>query len=430
MPDELFKVVFTGKVREGYTVEQVRSNLKTLWPAGARYLDRLFSGRPVIAKKGLDRQMAERYRDYFQSVGAVCRIVQQDPAPSPPVPDGDAADFTCPKCGLAQVQSKECMGCGIFFSKYQRLHKTPPEPETVPEDAEDGVRMTGAEIHQKNIAFIVMLVSLSLFLTALFMKDRLPGADEILPSLYQLPKQNPSLALAFDARMGGRSYHITPLFDYELWGLVVSYYDSTGWWDITHKFLWRDFINIKDICVLYGFNVRTDAYKEMDFKSGSYTCHTKLKTERAQLQFMDQCLSNNHLLADKRRIQKAVMKAKPGDQIYLKGYLSGYGFTGSPPTRITSTTRNDTGNGACETIYLTDFKILKTGNTFWRLVFTLATYAMACAIVFLVYTYIRQYRRAAEYHGAMAIPDANFILKIIGQLLLLLLLLYMWARIH
>jgi len=423
MSHSTYKVIFTGKIREGFTVAQVRANLKALWPADARHLDRLFCGRSAVVKKGLDRQTAERYRDYFQSTGAVCRIAAQ-------AGGLEVADITCPKCGLAQATSEECIGCGIVFAKFSTLQEAGPDADSYDEAPDDPMALTDKEIRRKNVAFVALLVSMALFLTALYMKNRLPDTGDILPALYQMPRQSPARALSFDTRQGGRSYHITPLFDYELWGLVVSYYDTTGWWDVTHRFLWRDFINIKDICVLYGFNVRTDAYKDMGFKSGSYTCFAKLKTERARMQFMGQCLSNNHLLADKRRIKKAVMRAKPGDQIYLKGYLAGYGFTGSPPSRLTSTTRNDTGDGACETVYLTEFKILKTGNIFWRHLFALATYAMAGTLVFLVYTHVRQYRRAAGRHGLNNVPGGTFIVKIVFQLLLLLLLLCMWARIH
>ena len=59
------------------------------------------------------------------------------------------------------------------------------------------------------------------------------------------------------------------------------------------------------------------------------------------------------------------MDAKVGDQIYFKGYLSNYshnqGFK-----RGTSTVRTDKGNGACETVFITDFQILKEANMVWR----------------------------------------------------------------
>ena len=42
-----------------------------------------------------------------------------------------------------------------------------------------------------------------------------------------------------------------------------------------------------------------------------------------------------------------------------------YSNPGNGFFRGTSTTRNDTGNGACETIYVTDFELVKKAN--WAL---------------------------------------------------------------
>jgi hypothetical protein len=55
-----------------------------------------------------------------------------------------------------------------------------------------------------------------------------------------------------------------------------------------------------------------------------------------------------------------------GDQIRIKGYLSSY-TNDSGSTRGTSTTRTDTGNGACETIYVEQFKIVEAATSYWRI---------------------------------------------------------------
>jgi hypothetical protein len=53
-----------------------------------------------------------------------------------------------------------------------------------------------------------------------------------------------------------------------------------------------------------------------------------------------------------------------GDQIRIKGWLSSYGVAKNGKLiggkRGTSTVPNDTGNGACETIYLQTIHILKS----------------------------------------------------------------------
>jgi hypothetical protein len=77
-------------------------------------------------------------------------------------------------------------------------------------------------------------------------------------------------------------------------------------------------------------------------------------------------LSNNHLISDDEFIRRQVRKIKVGDQVRLRGYLSSYTSEGGS-TRGTSTTRTDTGDGACETIYIEQFKIVEAATSFWRI---------------------------------------------------------------
>ena len=54
-----------------------------------------------------------------------------------------------------------------------------------------------------------------------------------------------------------------------------------------------------------------------------------------------------------------------GDQIHFEGYLSSYS-NASGFHRGTSTIRTDTGNGACETVYVTEFDISDPAPRGWR----------------------------------------------------------------
>jgi hypothetical protein len=88
-------------------------------------------------------------------------------------------------------------------------------------------------------------------------------------------------------------------------------------------------------------------------------------------------LSNNHLLTDDRATKDALMSAEPGDQIRLKGVLAEYVNAGNGYARGTSLTRDDTGNGACETVYLDEFEILHKANLSVRRLFGFATWMAA-----------------------------------------------------
>ncbi len=163
----------------------------------------------------------------------------------------------------------------------------------------------------------------------------------------------------------------------------------------------------------------------MRFESGSWTCWAKPETAEAQTRFFGQHLSNNHLISDNRQIKKRIMSAERGDQIYLKGYLANYSQPGGG-FRGTSTTRTDTGNGACETIYVEEFEILKKSNRFWRFLFTLSTLLVAASLIFFIAEFVKEIRRSDDRFGSRA----NKQRQVVFQLLLLLLLLYLWARLH
>ena len=120
------------------------------------------------------------------------------------------------------------------------------------------------------------------------------------------------------------------------------------------------------------------------------------------------------------------MQAERGDQIHLKGYLVTYSHGGG--TRGTSLTRDDTGNGACETIYVTDINILRKANRFWRYLFSLSTLLVAGSIILLIVFFVRVARRTTD--SSVGFVDKQLYFKVIFQLLLLLALLFLWARLH
>ncbi|MDE0853959.1 MAG: hypothetical protein OSA97_06015, partial [Nevskia sp.] len=83
-------IVFTGKIREGATLQETRRNLAEMFKiADPAVLDRVFSGKPVLLKKGLDEHEARKQEMILLMAGAVCevRAAAQPPAPpSPPPP--------------------------------------------------------------------------------------------------------------------------------------------------------------------------------------------------------------------------------------------------------------------------------------------------------------------------------------------------------
>jgi hypothetical protein len=83
-----YKVVFEGEILPGSNGEDVKRQLATAFGIDAPTLDRLFAGRPVVIKRGIDRETAMKYKNAFAKAGAVCRIEPVgEPAGSTPPAD-------------------------------------------------------------------------------------------------------------------------------------------------------------------------------------------------------------------------------------------------------------------------------------------------------------------------------------------------------
>jgi len=73
---------------------------------------------------------------------------------------------------------------------------------------------------------IILLISIILFGISFFQKGKLPDKEDVLEQLYQEPLQTETDAAPFKTERGGIVYDISPLYDYELYGLIVSYHHS------------------------------------------------------------------------------------------------------------------------------------------------------------------------------------------------------------
>ncbi|MCU0244561.1 MAG: hypothetical protein MUE80_07420 [Acidobacteria bacterium] len=237
----------------------------------------------------------------------------------------------------------------------------------------------------KAVARILLPVAAFAFVATLLMRHRLPGPDRILEPLLQAPVQTTEdVPEPFDVTRKDIVYTVTPLYSYELWGLVVSYHHSASFVDISHR-QWKDFLNTKDVCVLWGRNVETGVYKRMRFRNRDFTCYYRYPDRETGELFTENALSNNHLLPADPLVAAAVKKARTGDQVRFKGWLVSYGIKGSPYARRSSTVRNDRGNGACEVVYVTEFEVLREGNAAWRALNKLALVAGGLALAALIF---------------------------------------------
>jgi hypothetical protein len=216
-------------------------------------------------------------------------------------------------------------------------------------------------------------------------KDRMPE-----PSFYDAeallePLQEATSEAVFTAEANGQRYTVTPKFAYQLDGVVVSLHDADQLNDIWHHGRWQDFLNLRDVCVIWGANVQSGVYHRLEFHNDTWTCWVSWQDPETGRVFKMNALSNNHLLADKEPVKAALMEAEPGDHIRVRGFLAEYANPANGFSRGTSVTREDTGNGACETIYVDEFAIVNKANRKLRRLYTLVKWlALGSGIGFLL----------------------------------------------
>ncbi len=107
---------------------------------------------PIVVKKGLSKEEAERYVKVFEEIGGRVKVEEEEepiptleitrdyepepkpglrPEPKPtftyrPEPEKKAfarGMVTCPQCGFEQPETDECIKCGIIMSKYVQFQE-------------------------------------------------------------------------------------------------------------------------------------------------------------------------------------------------------------------------------------------------------------------------------------------------------------------
>ena len=234
---------------------------------------------------------------------------------------------------------------------------------------------------------VVLIVSLGTLFLAWWQKTKLPNASEISELLHKSPVQHKTAERPFLFDYMGKSYLVEPVAEYELWGLVVSHNNPQGIADIYHD---KTSVDIKDLCVIWGENVKGELYKQIEFSSNTWTCSVRMDSQAVHRRFRADQLSNNHLLSDLEEVRKRIQNVAIGDQIRLKGLLVNYvNAADVRMRRDTSKVRSDTGNGACEIVFVDELETIANGNPFWHTLFSLSRLACAVSLVLLIALFLR-----------------------------------------
>jgi hypothetical protein len=211
---------------------------------------------------------------------------------------------------------------------------------------------------------LLIIFSLVCLLISFWNRNDLPGNIDYVPGIANEPEQTKTGKRPFDVAYEDVQYHVDPQFDYDITGMIVSYRHHDNLSRMHRRA--NDHLNMLDVCVVWGDNAMAAELDKIDFWNGIFTCNFQTRDQAAWDSFDIFKISNNHLISDDDTIRDRVRSISIGDQIRVRGYLASYGSPNVQP-RGTSTTRSDTGDGACETIYVERFEIVRAATSYWRL---------------------------------------------------------------
>jgi hypothetical protein len=266
----------------------------------------------------------------------------------------DAAPaWQCPSCGIAYAKAQAATGGGNEPAERLRMRRAPDRP--------------GLALLQKALT-VLLVCSIALAGLSWWEKSRFADYQTIDGDLLQQPRQTATAREAFSFSYRGKSYAVQPVADYEIWGLVVSHNDIGSIADIYHD---ETSVDTKDLCIIWGRNLQSDDFQKVEYTSGSFTCYYSYGPG---VEISSDQLSNNHLVTDDDRLRRIIDGVRIGDQVHVRGMLVNYGETGTDPRywRKSSTTRSDTGNRACEVVFVDDIDVLARGRAGWYKAYSLA----------------------------------------------------------
>lgn len=223
--------------------------------------------------------------------------------------------------------------------------------------------------------------ALALLVLSGWRKGRLVGPEGIDPVLLREPLQGTTDRRPFSFTYKSRQCRVRPVATYELWGLVVSHNNIKSVADIYHD---ASAVDTKDLCVMWGDNLRRPEYLRARYESGPFTCYVSWNEP---LDLRMDGIGNNHMITDSAAVRRAIATVEVGDQVHFRGLLVNYQMEDWEDFwRNTSTVRTDSG---CEVVFVEDLEVLKRGTPGWYLLWRLSWWVLfAAPVAYLVIFWI------------------------------------------
>ncbi len=229
----------------------------------------------------------------------------------------------------------------------------------------------------------------AVFAVTFFTHNTFRNVDDIAPGVLKDPIQSEvEDAHTINFTRDGYEYSLTPLYDYEISGLVVSKMDYRVF--SIDKY---DSVFPGDLCMIWGPNVASRVYRNPAIKF-SQDCRWCWVQWYGDVGFSMRELSNNHLLINSKALEAKFNSLVRGDQVKIKGKLVNVEaqMPGKPQTHITwhsSTNREDTGGGACEVIYVEDIRMLRKANELSDFLYNISRWGLGAWLAVNIFMFFK-----------------------------------------
>ena len=174
------------------------------------------------------------------------------------------------------------------------------------------------------------------------------------------PKQTDVSGGEVTMKKGGYDITITFKCSYDIDALVVHTKDYSGDDNM------GDVISPVDLALAWGkvaeYNEKIDFHWEQHNRRAVCSGLTDREMEYFEdIDELTRSFSNNHMIPAEKAVEKQLKRIRRGDHVRIRGYLvnvDGYNSKINGGSYwYSSTTRDDTGDGACEIIYVTNIDV-------------------------------------------------------------------------
>lgn len=148
----------------------------------------------------------------------------------------------------------------------------------------------------------------------------------------------------------------------------IAYYDITGVVASVHDYFGFGFFDTyvpRDVCLAWGDLKDSLTDPDISYRQSDRKCYLSFQNFEVEdvskyyygafrNKYSDFNMSNNHLIPATKEVRNQIISLRRGETIRLVGYLVRmHSDNPGDPVYVSSTRRDDGGNGACEVIFVT-----------------------------------------------------------------------------